>query len=167
MLVWAMSVGLCLPLIALQWRLIGVSSLGLLFLLLFIGIALFAGFAFGWLSSRKGRDLPAKRLFVGSISAGVVVGALQYSALFSELPFILFGSLAGVALGSLGAVLYLMVERGIPRNEDPRRDNRYQKFIGRQRYRYTTDDDLSLPPLDANGASQERFTESADSATRD
>jgi|GEM_PF-1396766 len=167
MLIWAMSVGLCLPLIALHWLISGVPGVGLLFLILFGGLGIFAGFIFAWLANREGRDLPMKRLFGGSIAVSMVITAIQFGVLFRGLAFVLYGAFGGVALGSLGAIIYMMVERGIKGREDPKRDNRYQKFIGRQRYRYTSDDELSLPPLDTKGASQERSTESADSAKRD
>lgn len=161
-----LAIALCLPLVGLHWLIAGVRGLGWLFFILYVGIGVFAGFLYAWLANRDGRAPPMKRLIGSSIAVSMAVTAIQFAGLFSVLA-LMDGALLGVVFGSLGVIIYMMVERGIKGREDPKRDNRHQKFIGRQRYRYTTDDDLSLPPLDAKGASQERSTESADSATPD
>ena len=92
-------------------------------------IGIFAGSAFGWLSSRQGIDPPFVKLITVSAVCGTIV-TIPLLALTYEVPeFGFYGILLGPILGGFGGILYRAIERPGKGKEDSAREERFVRKI--------------------------------------
>ena len=98
-------------------------------ILLYFGIAVFAGAMYGLFAHQRGEDPTIPRLLIGAVVSGIVVATVQTSVAYGLWGFDIIAPFLGGMLGGVGAGLYLAMQRAGHGKEDAAREERFRHAI--------------------------------------
>ena len=121
--------GISVILIAASVFVVRVPSLSFLIVLLNSGVGLLGGFSFCWSANWGDREPSILHLLGGSLIIGVFATTIQYVLVYDSPGILIMAPFFGAVLGTIGALLYQVVERVRRGKEDPQRERRFQRAI--------------------------------------